>query len=184
MVTLKNLVHRLKSSLLLNDYRSLKRAPSKRLFSALAFTRCVGQFLWILKVRATLKDSIIYPERERVKVMLHETIRNDDFSTTQGWNIVAAMFWMLVTLFQHCNAVLSQNHCCESSRVTSPCESGYWKRKRLFSFVEKIPKSKKPIKTAKFTQEIKTNWFDNSMCILSIGAHWPGCFANPQQARP
>ena len=40
--------------------------------------------------------------------MLHETIRNDDFnfSATQRWNIVATLFRMVTTLFQHCNAVL------------------------------------------------------------------------------
>ena len=42
--------------------------------------------------------------------MLHETI----FSATQR-NIVATLFRMVTTLFQHC-----KNRRCESSRVTSP----------------------------------------------------------------
>ena len=41
-----------------------------------------------------------------VKVMLHETIRNDDFRATQRCNIVATLLRMVTTLFQHCNAVM------------------------------------------------------------------------------
>ena len=42
-----------------------------------------------------------------LKVMLHETIRNDDFfSATQRFSIVATLFGIVTTLFQHCNAVL------------------------------------------------------------------------------
>ena len=39
------------------------------------------------------------------KAILHGTIRNDDFSTYRC-NIVATLFQMVATLFQHCNAVL------------------------------------------------------------------------------
>ena len=39
------------------------------------------------------------------KVMLHETIRIDYFSATQRGNIVATLFRMVTSLFQHCNAV-------------------------------------------------------------------------------
>ena len=41
-----------------------------------------------------------------LKVMLHKTIRNIDFSATQHYSIVATLLRMVVTLFQHCNAVL------------------------------------------------------------------------------
>ena len=40
------------------------------------------------------------------RVMLHEPIRNDVFNATQRCNIVATLFRMVTTLFQHCNAVL------------------------------------------------------------------------------
>ena len=40
------------------------------------------------------------------KVMLHKTIHNIDFSATQHYSIVATLLRMVVTLFQHCNAVL------------------------------------------------------------------------------
>ena len=43
---------------------------------------------------------------EPFKVMLHETIRNDYFSATQRGNIVATLFRMVTTVFQHYNAVL------------------------------------------------------------------------------
>ena len=39
----------------------------------------------------------------RFKVMLHETIRNDDFSATQHCNIFATLFRIATTFFQHCN---------------------------------------------------------------------------------
>ena len=38
--------------------------------------------------------------------MLHGTIRNDNFSAKQHYNIVATLFRMLATLFHHCYAVL------------------------------------------------------------------------------
>ena len=44
---------------------------------------------------------------EPIKVMLHETIRNDCFSATQRCNIVATLFRMVTTLFQHRNAVFA-----------------------------------------------------------------------------
>ena len=53
----------------------------------------------------------------RVKVMLHGTIRKDDFSATQRCNIVATLFQMAATLFQHYNAVLSW----KSSLRIVPC---------------------------------------------------------------
>ena len=53
----------------------------------------------------------------RVKVMLHGTIRKDDFSATQCCNIVATLFQMAATLFQHYNAVLSW----KSSLRIVPC---------------------------------------------------------------
>ena len=40
------------------------------------------------------------------KVMLHGTIRNNDFSATQYYSIVSTLFRMAATLFQHGNAVL------------------------------------------------------------------------------
>ena len=43
---------------------------------------------------------------EIVGVMLHEPIHNDVFNATQRCNIVATLFRMVTTLFQHCNAVL------------------------------------------------------------------------------
>ena len=49
-----------------------------------------------------IMDACFYP----FKVMLRETIRNDDHSVTQRCNIVATLFRMDTTLFQHCNAVL------------------------------------------------------------------------------
>ena len=49
------------------------------------------------------------------------------FSATQQYNIVATLFWMIATLFQHCHAVLPQNRRCESSHVTSPLD------KKLYS---------------------------------------------------
>ena len=48
----------------------------------------------------------IRQRRTSDKVMLHETIHNDDFRATQRCNIVATLFRMVATLFQHCNAVL------------------------------------------------------------------------------
>ena len=39
-------------------------------------------------------------------LLLHGTIRNDDFTTIQRRNIVATLFQMVATLFQHWNAVL------------------------------------------------------------------------------
>ena len=38
-----------------------------------------------------------------LKVMLHETIRNN---ATQRCNIVTTLFEIVTTLFQHCNAML------------------------------------------------------------------------------
>ena len=50
----------------------------------------------------------IRQRRTSDKVMLHETIRNDDFLTNTALqlNIAATLFRMVTTLFQHCNAVL------------------------------------------------------------------------------
>ena len=44
--------------------------------------------------------------RRCLKVMLHETIRNDDFTTIQRRNIVATLSQMVATMFHHWNAVL------------------------------------------------------------------------------
>ena len=41
-----------------------------------------------------------------IKVMLHLTIRKDNFYSTQRYNISVTLFQMAATLFQHCNAVL------------------------------------------------------------------------------
>ena len=41
-----------------------------------------------------------------LKVMLHRTIRNDDFSATQPYNNVATLFRTVAALFQYCNSVL------------------------------------------------------------------------------
>ena len=50
----------------------------------------------------------IRQRRASDKVMLHETIRNEDFlrNTALQLNIAATVFRMVTTLFQHCNAVL------------------------------------------------------------------------------
>ena len=42
----------------------------------------------------------------RLKVMVHETIRNNDYSATKRCNIVATLFRTVTTLFQHCSPVL------------------------------------------------------------------------------
>ena len=49
--------------------------------------------------------------------MLHETISNDDISTTQRSNIVAILFWIVTTCFQHCNPMLGW----KSSLRNVPC---------------------------------------------------------------
>ena len=41
-----------------------------------------------------------------IKVVLHGTIRNDDFKRETALQHCCAMFQMVATLFQHCNAVL------------------------------------------------------------------------------
>ena len=48
-----------------------------------------------------------FEDTVRLMFMLHETIRNDDFSATRRCNIVATVFRMVTTLFQHCSALLS-----------------------------------------------------------------------------
>ena len=49
--------------------------------------------------------------------MLHVTISNDDISTTQRSNIVAILFWIVTTCFQHCNPMLGW----KSSLRNVPC---------------------------------------------------------------
>ena len=52
----------------------------------------------------TLSDNLFI--RLSFKVMLHETICNDDFKRDTALQIVATLFRMVITLFQHCNAML------------------------------------------------------------------------------
>ena len=110
------------------------------------------------------------------------------FKTTQGCNIV----------LNACNIVpttpcLTKNHRCKSSRVTSPSESWNWtkkkrkerkkeRKKKGYLVPRKKSPSKKPIQTAKFNQETKMNWFENSMRILSTGAHWVFCKSTASEA--
>ena len=58
-----------------------------------------------------------------LKVMLHKTIRNIDFSATQHYSIVATLLRMVTTLFQHCSNIATlccaENRRCKSSRATS-----------------------------------------------------------------
>ena len=51
---------------------------------------------------------IIIKRKKKVglKVMLHGTIATTIFSAEQRYSIVATLFRMVATLFQHCNAVL------------------------------------------------------------------------------
>ena len=49
------------------------------------------------------------------KLMLHGTIRNDDFSAIHRYNIVVILFWMVAC---------AKNRRCESSRVTSSLRCG------------------------------------------------------------
>ena len=78
---------------------------------------CMSGWMWVVKRATSLFNSLysnvarqvarfLLPVFPFLKVMLDETIRNDDFSATQRCNIVAKLFRIVTTLFQHYNAVL------------------------------------------------------------------------------
>ena len=58
-----------------------------------------------LELMGTIKRTL-----QTVKVMFitHETILKDDFYSNTVTGVVATLFCMVTTLFQHCNAVLRE----------------------------------------------------------------------------
>ena len=56
----------------------------------------------------------------RMRLLSYGDVTRDDFSARQRYNIVAILFRMTTTLFQHLNLCYAKNRPCESSCVTSP----------------------------------------------------------------
>ena len=103
--------------------------------------------------------------------MLHQTISNDDISTTQRSNIVAISFWIVTTCFQHCNPVLGW----KSSLRIVPCnitskhklhpffclDHGYRPRRKIMVFFFDVQS---------FISESKRFYKSTQICMFHLSA--------------